>query len=253
MRSRIRERIEDSGIYRDVKIYSVYADAPKGRRRRFRPTSEVQQRLNDWNSEQHLNQLIETNFTERDVWIHPTFRDDALPADDADFKRIFRNYVRRLGRAYKRASAELKYIAILERSEKGRYHIHMIVNSVLPAAELRDIWGLGRLTENPLEFSDVGLKGLADYMTKYRVITRRYLRSRNLREPERQERDGRYTKKKVRELARNPEDREQWETLYPGYTFIRCMPYYNPVNGGIYITVRMWRPQERRRKWNTAN
>jgi len=248
MRSRIREQVTQAGIYKDVKIFSVFDDGtPKSRRRRFRPTSEVQQRLNDYNSRMRLGHLIEENFSARDVWIHPTFRDDALPADDEDFKRIFRNFIRRLGRAYKKAGAELRYIAILEKSERGRYHIHMIVNSVLPAAVLRDLWGLGRLTENPLEFTEAGLKGLADYMTKYRTISRRYLRSRNLREPETTERDGRFTQREARALARNPEDRDQWEKLYPGYTFIDCRPFHNPVNGGIYLCVRLWRPEKRRR------
>jgi len=245
MRSRIREQITDSGIYKDVKIYSVFDGAPKGRRRRFRPTTEVQQRLNDWNSAQRLNHLIEENFTDRDVWIHPTFRNDTLPQNDEDFKRIFRNFVRRLGRAYKRAGAELKYIAILEKSDAGRYHIHMIVNSVLSAAEIRDLWGLGWITENPLEFTEEGLKGLADYLTKYKLIVNRYLRSRNLREPEQRERDGRYTQREARALARNPEDREQWEKLYPGYTFIDCRPFFNSVNGGVYLSVRLWRPPAR--------
>lgn len=244
MRCRMREQITDSGIYREVKIYPVYGEPGKGRRRRrFRPTGEAQARLNDYNSARHLAQVIQANFSDRDLWIHPTFRDDALPRDDADFKRIFRNFARRLKRAYKAAGVELKYIANLERSETGRYHLHMIVNDAgIPAAALRDIWGLGRLGTDPLEFTAAGLKGLADYMTKYRLITCRPLCSRNLTQPTVRERDGRFSQREARRLARSPEDRQQWEALYPGYTFLDCRPFFNDLNGGTYIVVLMWIP-----------
>lgn len=247
MRCRMREQITDSGAYREVKIYPVYGEATSGKRRkRYRPTSEAQQRLNDWNSQRHLAQLIEENFSSNDTWIHPTFRDDALPENDDAFKRIFRNFIRRLKRAYKASGAELKYIAVLERSDTGRYHIHMIVNQVLTPAALRDLWNMGRVGVDPLEFGEHGLQGLAEYMTKYRLITRRYLFSRNLRQPQRMERDGRFSQRDARALARNPEDRMQWERLYPGYTFINCRPFYNALTGGQYICVRMWKPGRRR-------
>lgn len=249
MRCRIREQIVDAGEYREMKIYPVFSDGkPRPRRKRFRPTNEAQQRLNDWNSQRHLAHLIEANFSAEDLWIHPTFRDDALPADDEDFKRIFRNFVRRLKRAYKAAGLELRYIATLEKSDAGRYHIHMILNKGLTPDALRDLWGLGRLSADPLEFGDYGLKGLADYMTKYRQITRRYLCSRNLRQPETRERDGVYSQREVRALARNPEDRGQWERLQPGYTFIDCRPFYNDVNGGVYLAVRYWIPPKKKRR-----
>lgn len=250
MRCRIREQIVDAGNYREVKIYPVFSDGqPRPRRKRFRPTNEAQQRLNEWNSQRHLAHLIEANFSAEDLWIHPTFRDDALPADDADFKRIFRNFARRLKRAYQAAGLVLRYIATLEKSDAGRYHIHMIVNKGLTPDTLRDLWGLGRLSADPLEFGDCGLKGLADYMTKYRQITRRYLCSRNLRQPETRERDGVYSQREVRALARNPEDREQWERLQPGYRFIDCRPFYNDVNGGIYLVIRYWiLPEKKKRK-----
>ena len=249
MRCRIREQIIESGQYAELKIYPVYGEAPKGgRRRRFRPTAEAQQRLNDWNSARHLAHLIEANFTEEDLWIHPTFRNEELPADDEAFKRLFRNFVRRLGRAYKKLGVALKYVAVLERSDAGRYHIHMIVNKGLTPDVIRDIWGLGRLSADPLEFTEYGLKGLADYMSKYRQITRRFLSSRNLTQPETRERDGRHSQREVRALARNPEDRAQWEALQPGYTFLDCRTFYNDVNGGVYICVRFWKPPRNKRR-----
>lgn len=85
-------------------------------------------------------------------------------------------------------------------------------------------------------------------MSECILIVRRYLRSRNLRQPETRERDGRFSQREARALAHNPEDRAQWEALYPGYTFIECRPFFNSVNGGVYLSVRFWHPPEKKRR-----
>ena len=247
MRCRYREVTCASGPYLDIKLLPVYKPAKGGRRRKYRPTNEAQKRLNEWNSQQRLRRLIEENFTARDVWITPTFRPDALPQTDAEMLRIAQNYVRRLKRLYAKRGEDLRYIAIIEKSERGRYHMHMIVNSVLTPAELRDAWGLGRLGVDPLEFTADGLQGLANYMTKFPLLKKRYLRSRNLVEPQPVERERRYSQREVAELARTPDEARTWERLYPGYTFIDCKPYYNDVDGKWYVSVRMWRPPTGRR------
>ena len=237
VRCRYRERIYDQGEYREVKIYPVFSDAPRGsRRRKFRPTGEAQRRLNEYNSSRRLARLIEANFTARDVWITLTFRPDALPGDDRELLRIFRNFARRLKRAYAKRGTELKYVAAAERSDTGRYHLHLIANGLLTPDEIRDLWGLGRVRCEALEFGDAGLQGLAEYMTKYRQITRRYLCSRNLKQPEATTRETRYSQREIRELREAADDPAAWAALYPGYRLIRGCPFYNDVTGRWYFT-----------------
>ena len=247
MKARIREQAFTCGDYKYIRVFPVF-EQPKGcRRPRFKPTSDVQERLNEYNSRQHLARLIAANFTASDVWIHPTFRPEDLPETVEDFKRVFHNFIRRLGRAYKRRGAELKYVAVLEVSETGRYHVHMIVNSLLTADAFRDIWGMGRVRVDALDFDETGVIGLANYMTKYRLLTKRYLRSRNLIDPPPETRDGRISQRKLRELAASADVAAEFEALYPGYRFAVCRPFYNEINTYRYLSVVMYKPSKNRR------
>lgn len=242
MRCRYREITWACGPYLDVRILPVFKPAKGGRSRKWRPTPKAQARLNEYNSQQKLRRLIEANFTSRDYWVTPTFRPDALPQSPEELLRIFQNFIRRLKRIYAKRGVELKYIAILEQSDRGRYHVHMIINRLLTPDELRDAWGLGRVRCDALIFDENGLSGLANYMTKYRMLTKRYLRSRNLIDPKPVEQDRRYSQREVAEIMRTPDDAQTWERLYPGYTFLGIRPYYNEIDGKYYIGVRMWRP-----------
>ena len=248
MRARIREQIYQCGDYLYARVYPVFEQPRGGRRKKFRPTSEVQQRLNEYNREQHLARLIAANFTASDTWLTPTFRPADLPQDPEELKRVFRNFIRRLTRAYRARGAELKYIAVLEQSETGRYHVHMIVNSLLTPDELRDIWGMGRVRCDALDFNETGVIGLANYMTKYRLVCRRYLRSRNLTDPQPQYRDGRLSQRQVRELAASADVPAAFEALYPGYRFAVCRPFYNEINTYRYLSIVMYKDTKNRRR-----
>lgn len=250
MRCRYRDYICDSGIYKDGKLLPTVAETHgKGRRRsKFRPTPEAQARLNEWNALCRANRIIEDNFSEQDIMLTPTFRDTALPEDDEALMRAYNNFVRRLRRKYEKAGAELKIFTVLGKGEKsGRYHVHLIVNGgVLTDAEIREVWGLGWVTVKPLEFDESGLRGLANYMGHHRVLTKRFLHSRNLRLPETKESGRRWSQREVSAIARGDVDaRDFFEKLYPGYRLISCEPYYNPVDAKWYISFRMWRPPAR--------
>ena len=245
MRCRYREVAVKSGRYLDVKILPVFnADGVKTtRRRKFRPTAEAQARLNEYNSLRHGARIIEENFTESDYMITPTFRDEALPKTDAEFRRLFDNFIRRLRRKYAKAGVELKSFTVIGKSSKGRYHVHMVINGgALTTAQLREVWGQGRLYVSPLEFDENGMTGLGKYMGKHRMLTKRFLHSKNLRIPQAEESDRRYSQREVAATMCNPDDCRQWEKKYPGYRLIRTEPYYNELDGKYYITLRMWKP-----------
>lgn len=251
MRCRYREITVQSGRYLDVKVLPVFSDDAKrsvqGKRRpRFRPTSEAQARLNEYNAMRHAGRLAEENFTEADVMLTLTFRDSALPETPEAFRRCVDNFIRRLRRAYEKQGAELKYLAVIGLGEKsGRPHVHIVVNSgVLTEEALRQIWGKGRLGIDPLEFDENGLTGLTNYMGKHKMTQKRFFHSRNLRIPQAVESDRRYSQREAAALAQ-ADDRETWEKKYPGYRLIRSEPYFNPIDAKWYITLRMWRPPAR--------
>ena len=75
------------GEYMDVEIFPVYTKA-KGRGKRKKPTSEIQQRLNQRHAEGKLRRLLHTNFTERDLFVTLTFDDAHLPPSVEDVQKL---------------------------------------------------------------------------------------------------------------------------------------------------------------------
>ena len=78
MRCMYRERRYFCGDYLEVDIFPVFCKQ-RGRGRKARPTSEVQTRLNEHNSEQKLIRLLNANFTGADYEIHLTYSNENMP------------------------------------------------------------------------------------------------------------------------------------------------------------------------------
>ena len=75
----IRESVYVCGDYMDADIYPVFQ--PSGKRRaRCKPTSAIQEKLNQKNAEKKITRLAHANFTEDDIALHLTY--DELPEDD---------------------------------------------------------------------------------------------------------------------------------------------------------------------------
>ena len=73
-----RESVYVCGDYMDGDIYPVF-QAPGKRRSRCKPTSEIQQKLNQKNAEKKLTRLVHSNFTEDDIALHLTYRPGEEP------------------------------------------------------------------------------------------------------------------------------------------------------------------------------
>ena len=83
MQRRYREKKYYCGEYLEVAIYPVYS-YPKKRGKRSKPTTEIQQRLNQRHTEGRLRRLLHTNFTPSDLFATLTFDDANLPASVED-------------------------------------------------------------------------------------------------------------------------------------------------------------------------
>lgn len=248
MRCFYREKRYYSGDYLEIDIYPVFGKAGQ-RRKRYKPTSECQKRLNKKNAEMKLTRLMNANFTEDDLRFDLTYSPDKLPEDDDAAIKELRNFLRRLKRFRKKAElSALKYIAVTEKSKKGRYHHHLVISGGVSIGELAALWGRGYTSAKPLQFDENGIEGLAKYLVKEPVGSKFYQASRNLTQPEVETRDEVYSQKTVNAMAKVCQDAAMWEGLYDGYTFVSAVPFWNDYNRHQSITVKMYIPPKGRRK-----
>lgn len=243
MRCLYREKKFYCGEYLEVDIFPVF-EYQKGRSRKRKPTSETQKRLNQRNAERKLIRLLNTNFTKRDIRFDLTYSDENNPLTAEDAQREMQNFLRRVKRYRKKNGLpELKYVAVTEIGKRnGRVHHHIVMNGGIDITVLADIWGKGYTSAKPLQFDEFGIVGIAKYLIKEPILKKRWCASRNLKQPKTTQRDGRMPQYKVKELAESAGDnKREIEKLYAGYTLSDIQPYYNDINAGIYLTVRMQR------------
>ena len=257
MQRTYRERKYYCGDYLEVEIFPVYAHAKK-RGKRKKPTSEIQQRLNQRHAEGKLRRLLHTNFTEADLFVTLTFDDNHVPESVEDAQRLVQNFLRRLKRRYAKMGTEAKYVYILEKGEKhGRLHVHMVISGNLGREELVKLWGMGDVSSACLDFDENGLAALAKYFTKgdaenggKSITWKRWVGSRNLDKPEVVERDGRLPHRKMAGLCQDGGDTDYLETQYNGY---EIAPYSvqtsEDIYGGYYLAAVLKKMPPRTDAW----
>ena len=245
MRCIYREKTYKCGDYKEVYIFPCYANTAKpGRRKpKAKPTAEAQRRLNKRISENNLIRLLNANFTAQDLAFDLTYRPGQNPETKEQALRDVQNFLRRLKRhRTQQGLPELKYISVTERgSRSGRYHHHLVINGGVSINTLAKIWGKCYTTAQPLQFDETGLIGKGKYLVKQSLCFRSFNASRNLVHPQPTTRDGRLSQQKVRELCLDIYDRDAYNRLYEGYTFAEAGSFYNEVNGGYYLCVRLYR------------
>lgn len=237
-----REQVYVCGGYLDGDIYPVF-QKPGKRRRRCRPTSETQKKLNQKNAEKKLTRTVHLNFTQRDLALHLTYDEEHRPEDAEEALRIVQNYLKVLKRRYKRLGIEFKYILSTECGGRGgRVHHHLIISGGMDRDELERLWGRGFANSKRLQFGAEGVTGLAHYITKGGAMYKRWSGSRNLIKPEAAVSDGGVTMEETKMLAEAIEDgmaHEWFEERYPEFELIGCEAYRNGINRGVYIHFEM--------------
>lgn len=245
MRCIYREKTYKCGDYKEVYIYPCYAETAKpGKRKpKAKPTAEAQRKLNKRISENNLIRLLNANFTAHDLAFDLTYKAGKNPETDEQAKKDLQNFLRRVKRYRKtHGLPDLKYIAVTERGrKKRRVHHHLVINCGVSINKLAELWGLGYTTAQPLQFDETGLIAKGKYMVKQSLYFRSFNASRNLTHPQPTTRDGRLSQRRVRELCMDIGDRQAFEGLYEGYTFAEASSFYNEVNGGYYLAIRLYR------------
>ena len=175
----------------DVQIYPVFKSGSGRRKAKFKPTSEVQEKLNAKNSANYLSRLINLNFTKKDYELHLVYDDEFLPNSYERAEKDVINFLRRAKRLYQKVGADLKYIYGTEVGEKsGRLHHHITISGGVSRDMLEGLWKYGFANTKALNFKKTGAAGLAHYVTKQKISKRRFSCSKNLLRPEPKERTG---------------------------------------------------------------
>lgn len=274
MKCLYREKIYRCGEYLEVEIFPVFKKANGSRRAKYKPTSEMQARLNQRRAERELIRILNDNFTEDDISVTLTFDAKSLPDTFEEAEKAAKNFLRRVQRLRKKKGLdEIKRVLI---PGAGRFHFHIPMNGGLDAKELAALWPYGYCNVIFFRFNENGIEGHARYIAnqfeadqfggedllsmfdvdeetgevtekescniKRAKGKRRYSCSKNIVRPVAEDRDGEITSSKVEELATvDSASRKAFERLYPGYCFSDCKPYYNAENGGYYLQVKMYR------------
>ena len=236
------------GDYLEVDGFSCWSKAalPAARRKKVKPTSEVQAALNRKNAERKFVRLIHANFTEDDYAVHLTYDAVHYVDDDEALKRDARNFLARLRRLYERSGVELKYVMVVAHGKRGgRGHMHLIVNGAVDRKEIKKLWHGGLCRVDELEFGEDGVAGLADYIVEQaEVYAKRWCCSRNLVRPEPVIRDDRIGPVAARELAdRATSPARLWELagkIWQGYELVSVQSQSIVDQfGGAYFTLRL--------------
>lgn len=157
------------------------------RKKKTFTTPEQIARRNAYNKTVRCRRKLRAHFRKNDLFVTLTYKREERPADMAQAKKEFREFMKRIRKAYRRAGKELKWICNIENGTKGAWHVHLVVNRI-PDAELiiTEAWQHGMVD---MRLIDGDMAKLAPYLTKEPCTEKRiressYSSSRNLPIPE---------------------------------------------------------------------
>lgn len=244
----IRQKKYECGQYMDVEIFYI-SDRMKEIQRECKKyeSSPAQKKLNEKKSKRYLTRLVHLNFQPGDLYVDLTFDNDTLPNSREGVQKEVRNYINRLKRWRKKNGLpELKYVYVISDVDQdgnpARYHAHMIINKMnRDVAEEK--WGKGYANADRLQFNEAGITGKVLYIARQGKGEKTWSSSTNLKKPQPKVSDRKIKLKHIERMIRNPEDRDFFEKLYPGWTFTDCAieDSQDRVNGnGVYIRMRKY-------------
>ncbi len=263
-----RDRLHRSDVYATKEIRAgdqleveIYPEFPrtlghlippeaKGRQRR------AQKNLNEKNSRKQCERVINANFTDRDVWATFTYSPEHVPETMEQAQRNIQNYIRRVNRRRKRQGLpNTRYVYVTERSPKGRWHHHIVMDGGLPLDVTESCWTLGKRNQvRRLAKDENGLSGMAQYLTKApgkhaeQKGVKRWVASKGLQQPDERVNHYKFRRRQVREMVRDAAAiRPQMERWYApeGYVFTSAQVRYNDFNGRFYVYARLRLPPGR--------
>ena len=251
MKCRIRTKTYICGNYKHVYMYPVLSTGGRGRRKRYKPTSEVQAAVNARHAEKRLEMILETNFDSNDYFFTSTYLPEKRPKNDTEAMKEAKNFIRRIKyRCKKKGLPDPKAVWCTELSKEHRlYHHHFVIKCGLSYDELAAVWGKGRTNGGKLHFDSDGMSGLSKYLPKEPVGEVRYHATRNLNKPVEQQNDGTSQKEFNRIFDEVYfHQRSELENRYRDY-FVNdnSLTAYEGLAGCRFIYIKLYRKNQRNR------
>lgn len=277
-----REKRIKSGRLLEVEFYPVFSDGRKipSRAPKSKKTTEEQAKCNRNRAIKNLVRYVNANFDNTDVFMSPTYIPECAPQSEEEARRNIQNYFRRvktkrvselkhtekmlslspydekLKIKRKKLREPLRYIYVIEKQVyksgpyrgKMNFHYHIFMTGGLDRDIMEEMWRGGiRVNTNRFQPERFGVEAAARYCSKDPQGSKSFSGSRNLKRPTVSKViDGKITPRGVEKLAKErSDDREYWEKRHKGYKFIRCFSRYNNYNGNFYISVIMYKTEEK--------
>ncbi len=221
----IREKHIKSGKLFEADFYPVWDDGRRmpSRAPKTKPSTAAQAKYNKLQAVKKLVRLINTNFDEQDIIMHPTYEQAKAPQCEEDARKDLVNYLRRvknrrvselkkvekalaalpdtealaeqrkeLENRRRKLMAPFKYVYCIEKVEykTGRYagrdnwHFHLFITGGIPRNILEAMWSNGlRTNADQFQPEKYGPEAIAKYMAKDPQGAKRWVCSRNLDKP----------------------------------------------------------------------
>lgn len=272
-----RDRMARKNFIREKRIYCgkewlevdivPVTNMPEAGKGKTKESSQAQKNLNDKRSKRRFVQIANANFGEDDLHISATYNEEHLPMTLKEAEKNVHNYLDRVKRRMKRVTGQdLKYMLVTEytpdeedEDKAVRIHHHIIINGGLNRDDLELMWSTTRINWNKandkeyrkkidyigfvncdrLQPNENGIEGLVNYINKRKKGCKKWSTSMNLEKPKEKKNDHKYSFRKLRELAKTPEDKEVWRKQYPGYEPTKIDFQYNDYTGwSCYLRLR---------------
>lgn len=222
----IREKRVKSGKLLEVDFYPVFSDGRRlpSRAPKTKISTAAQSEYNRKQAVKKLVRLINANFDENDIIMHPTYSQECAPQSEEQARRDIVNYLRRVktkrekelkrikkmlgalpeGKVFederkalvlkiKKLSEDFKYVYCIEKvtyktgKKKGldNWHFHLFLTGGLEREVLEKMWPLGmRCNADRFQPERYGPEAIAKYMSKDPQGNKRFSCSKNLKKPQ---------------------------------------------------------------------
>lgn len=188
------------GNFIEVKEFHTarYGAPGMPRQKKEKPTPEAVRKQNQKRKEEKAGRIVWANFGEGDYVRTLTFARDKRPADMKEAQDVFKTFYQALRKEYRKRFYDLMWIANIECSQRGAWHIHFICNKIFGGGDLiKELWQHGGVYDQILR--DMTAKGqdIGKYISKtpdsteeageHKVKESKQTHSRNLKIPEPEE------------------------------------------------------------------
>lgn len=261
---RYRTKTIKSGDVLECEIYPVWNTRSAGARgKKTKKSRPAQISLNARNSLKNVIRLVNTNFTNHDIWGTFTYETKKLPKSVEAAEKEFGNFIRRLKyHGKKRGFPPMKYVYWTEFEDdekKGKHRVHHHIITNFPDRDLAEqLWqGGSRKQTRRLQADESGYEGAVRYCMKDPKGTKRYKTSKNLKSPIVTIADSKITRRKVNRIIRGDVNSvDVFESIYKGYDMTWIEHKTSDYVAGAYLYVKMakrkverGRPRGDKQKW----